>query len=573
MKLQSLFILTSVVVLLAQESSIEFLDTTNNDPTARLGWKGTKTNGMFFIHLPDVDSQLIIRDGNASFPGSIEAGAFIGDGSKLTGLPIQEPNHDSIVAAVIDSLSSDSEFLASLSGPQGPRGEKGEVGPQGPQGPQGPKGPKGERGEKGLQGEKGESGPQGPQGEQGPQGPQGPEGAPGPQGPEGPKGDRGDAFTVNEQGEISDRSSYDSEAVGFSFFAVDQGSLYFKTASGWSDPIPFGRGEKGEKGEKGEQGPRGLQGPQGVQGPQGPQGPQGESGPAGASVEVSNVANNPDGSLTITFSDGTEHTTQDLRGDVGSIEVADIDGLVDSLAEKFSINGGMITGETQVVADSFSYKNSNQSQGVTLKNASLNLFGSTALTYSPSATDELSFSKPANYTGMNPDSSFYRFRGNAATGGAAALQVGDNLQFSVTSGNQAHVSTNAGALYLFPAAGEIYMWGIPITGSDSTIKKEIEQLEVDPQKIHSMRGVSFKYDSEPYISTESGRRRQIGLIAQEVEALYPELVFTGTDGKKAVAYDRFVAVLLELVKAQQTQIDTLWQQVEFLQKQVSEISY
>jgi predicted small metal-binding protein len=49
----------------------------------------------------------------------------------------------------------------------------------------------------------------------------------------------------------------------------------------------------------------------------------------------------------------------------------------------------------------------------------------------------------------------------------------------------------------------------------------------------------------------------IGVIAQEVEEVLPEIVDTREDGHKAVKYDRMVALLIEAVKEQQQQINEL----------------
>ncbi|MBF0418465.1 MAG: tail fiber domain-containing protein, partial [Magnetococcales bacterium] len=89
-------------------------------------------------------------------------------------------------------------------GPQGPQGDTGPTGPQGIQGPQGDTGPQGPQGIQGPQGDTGPTGPQGPQGIQGPQGdtgptgPQGPQGDTGPTGPQGPQGTNLLALTPEE---------------------------------------------------------------------------------------------------------------------------------------------------------------------------------------------------------------------------------------------------------------------------------------------------------------------------------------------------------------------------------------
>ncbi|MHC0442511.1 tail fiber domain-containing protein, partial [Flavobacterium sp. 3-210] len=84
-------------------------------------------------------------------------------------------------------------------GPQGLQGLKGETGEQGPQGLQGPKGETGEQGPQGLQGLKGETGEQGPQGLQGPKGETGEQG---PQGLQGPKGETGNQGPIGLTGPI-----------------------------------------------------------------------------------------------------------------------------------------------------------------------------------------------------------------------------------------------------------------------------------------------------------------------------------------------------------------------------------
>lgn len=59
---------------------------------------------------------------------------------------------------------------------------------------------------------------------------------------------RGSAFKVDATGLLADRSQYDSELEGFSYLATDNGNVYIRQDSGWSDPIPF-KGDPGKDGE------------------------------------------------------------------------------------------------------------------------------------------------------------------------------------------------------------------------------------------------------------------------------------------------------------------------------------
>lgn len=75
-----------------------------------------------------------------------------------------------------------------------------------------------------------------------------------------------------------------------------------------------------------------------------------------------------------------------------------------------------------------------------------------------------------------------------------------------------------------------------------------------------IRGISRKHFEEG---------KQLGLIAQDVEKILPELVKTDPGGYKSVAYQNMVAVLIEAVKEQQKQINTLNNKVETLEKKIA----
>jgi len=71
----------------------------------------------------------------------------------------------------------------------------------------------------------------------------------------------------------------------------------------------------------------------------------------------------------------------------------------------------------------------------------------------------------------------------------------------------------------------------------------------DPlEKITSLRGVTFNW--------KDSKEPSVGLIAQEVEKVFPELV-GGNGNYKAVEYGNLVAPLIEAIKAQQQQIEQL----------------
>jgi len=96
--------------------------------------------------------------------------------------------------------------------------------------------------------------------------------------------------------------------------------------------------------------------------------------------------------------------------------------------------------------------------------------------------------------------------------------------------------------------GNLTMTGTVTGSSDERLKTNIETL--DGSKVLQMRGVSFLKDGE----------KGSGVIAQELEKIAPELVHDS--GFKSVAYGNLVGYLIEAVKMQQKQIDSLRSEIE-----------
>jgi phage-related tail fiber protein len=85
--------------------------------------------------------------------------------------------------------------------------------------------------------------------------------------------------------------------------------------------------------------------------------------------------------------------------------------------------------------------------------------------------------------------------------------------------------------------------------SDASLKENISPIGNALEKVQELRGVKFTWK-------DSGVS-QVGLIAQEVESILPEVVNTSEEGIKSVAYGNIVALLIEAVKTQQEQIAQL----------------
>lgn len=113
--------------------------------------------------------------------------------------------------------------------------------------------------------------------------------------------------------------------------------------------------------------------------------------------------------------------------------------------------------------------------------------------------------------------------------------------------------------------GNIHASGV-ITSSDERYKKDIKTLDNTLNNLMKIRGVSYLMKEE-FKDKGFGEGLQIGVIAQEVEKVYPELVTTNEDtGYKAVNYSKFTPILIEALKEEHNQTVELQKRIEELEK-------
>lgn len=97
--------------------------------------------------------------------------------------------------------------------------------------------------------------------------------------------------------------------------------------------------------------------------------------------------------------------------------------------------------------------------------------------------------------------------------------------------------------------------------SDQRFKKNIEQLSGSLAKLQSLRGISYDWKTEAYPQKRFKAGRQIGFVAQEVQRVFPQLVSQSSDGYYSVSYSGMTPVLVEAMKEQQQLIEELRQMV------------
>ncbi|MGB2203658.1 MAG: tail fiber domain-containing protein, partial [Pseudooceanicola atlanticus] len=100
------------------------------------------------------------------------------------------------------------------------------------------------------------------------------------------------------------------------------------------------------------------------------------------------------------------------------------------------------------------------------------------------------------------------------------------------------------------AGGNITAQGDVTAYSDESLKENIETIDAPLEKLKGMRGVTYN-------RIDMNGREQVGVIAQEVEAVLPQVVHTDEHGTKHVAYGNMVALLIEAVKDLQSQVEEM----------------
>jgi chaperonin cofactor prefoldin len=206
---------------------------------------------------------------------------------------------------------------------------------------------------------------------------------------------------------------------------------------------------------------------------------------------------------------------------------------------------------------------------------------------------------------------YIEWRRNGARGAYLGWGVhGSYFQFQLESGNSlALLGGNVGIgtttpQYALDVNGIIR--GTNVSPSDARLKEDIATLDGALTRIARLRGTKFRpkarvaphavqatpeppdaVQDDPHISqihqtfSASGKSRaktsaaepqklRLGVIAQEVEQVFPEAVFTDDNGYKAVAYDMLIAPLIEAVKELNAKNEALTAEIDALKAQNAE---
>lgn len=140
-----------------------------------------------------------------------------------------------------------------------------------------------------------------------------------------------------------------------------------------------------------------------------------------------------------------------------------------------------------------------------------------------------------------------------STGGAGSNGAFFFQGLTNTGAETFSVRTNGDAYY----SGTVYVKGdvIAFFTSDAKYKKNVEVIPDPINKINKLRGVSFEWTEDE--QKRLNIKNDIGVIAQEVERVMPEVTVTRENGDKAVRYEKLIPLLIEGIKELNNKVEDL----------------
>jgi hypothetical protein len=123
--------------------------------------------------------------------------------------------------------------------------------------------------------------------------------------------------------------------------------------------------------------------------------------------------------------------------------------------------------------------------------------------------------------------------------------------------------------YALDVNGEIR--GTLVSPSDARWKRDIQPLTHALDTVTKLEGVSYHWRTDEFPERHFPTDRAIGVIAQQVEQVAPELVSTDSNGNKGVNYPLTVPLLIEAVKELKRQNDALRQSQDELRAQMQQL--
>jgi hypothetical protein len=141
-----------------------------------------------------------------------------------------------------------------------------------------------------------------------------------------------------------------------------------------------------------------------------------------------------------------------------------------------------------------------------------------------------------------------KFTSSSTIGNSQITDDGTTVSFAGALGVGTSSPTTAG---LIRATNDV----IAFYSSDERLKDNKVLLTEALDKVNKLNG--YEFDWIPMVGIHENEGHDIGVIAQEVEKILPEVVTTRDNGYKAVKYEKIVALLIEAIKELSNEVKEL----------------
>lgn len=139
-----------------------------------------------------------------------------------------------------------------------------------------------------------------------------------------------------------------------------------------------------------------------------------------------------------------------------------------------------------------------------------------------------------------------------SAGGAVSNWDGSDIKMVIRNSGNVGIGT-AYPAYTLDVSGTIRANNV--SPSDIRFKENVVSVESALDKVLNLQGVAFNWKRAEYKDKNFPEGKHYGVIAQEIEKVLPEVVTTGADSTKSVAYTEIIPVLIEAIKEQQKLIE------------------
>ena len=161
--------------------------------------------------------------------------------------------------------------------------------------------------------------------------------------------------------------------------------------------------------------------------------------------------------------------------------------------------------------------------------------------------------------------------------GSNNVCIGNDAGYGVTGNDKLYIANNSTTTLIYGdfSAKEVVidgdLYATSVTPSDFNLKQNFTEIKSGLKLISALTGYYFNWNDIAKEEFNYSDEEQVGVIAQDVEKVLPQLIVTNSKGYKAVDYTKLSPVIIEAIKEQQTQIEELKAENEVLKQKLNEI--